>query len=201
MRKYTVAVAFAPLLGNAAQAQVNDATFRCQKVIKKAVEKFIDQTADAIEKCLMEVQRCNLDQQLSPADCKAQLLVVDKGKCAVGKLASDTNYFGTNSSQNHEPYSKALITKALGKLKEALRGCDLVNVNFAALNLAVPGEFDDFVDSLNLNPTGAACLAHKRVKVAVPNRDQLFDDINSQLDYENFPESLFAAHYLSANCK
>lgn len=187
------------LIGGTAEA-INEATFSCQKTIEKAVEKFIDQVADPIEKCLLAVQKCNLDTNADPATCKAKLLEAGKGKCVAGKLASDTDYFGDNASQNHDPNSKAAIDKALGKFKSTLAACDLATVDFATLGLLVPADFNDFVNSLITVPEGAACLAHSRIERTLPNMEAVLLDLGDELGNENFPDSIVNAIF-SADCR
>ena len=189
-------------LAGAADAQINDATFKCQKIIEKAVEKFVDGVADPIEKCLLAVQKCDLIDEDDPAGCKAKLLVPDKGACAVGKLASDNTYFNGNSAFHHDPNSAAMIDKKYGKFIDAVGKCDIPNVDFASLGLPTPANAFELTDALNMNPTGAACLAHKRVKVTLPNRDALVTDLTDEPDgVDNVPSGFLFALAGPGSCK
>lgn len=202
MRLQPVAILGLLILATSAQGQVSDVTLKCQKVIAKAVEKFVDKVADPIEKCLLAVQKCNT--KADPADveaCIGKLLVVGKGKCAVGKLAGNTLYYdyvgGTAAS--NDP-TQGSINKALGKFVSSLSKCDIPNVEFAYLGRPTPNDAFELADYLNRvrtfidpEPAGAACVAHKRVHASFPNVEDLLLIVGSHPDSGNFPNEVAGA--------
>jgi hypothetical protein len=191
IRLQPVAIVALLILATSAQAQVSDVTLKCQKTIKKATEKFIDKVADNIEKCLLEVQKCNTKDTPAEVDaCVGKLLVAGQGKCAVGKLAGDPKYYGTGSAAANDPQAGA-INRELGKFVASLGKCDLLNTNFADLNLAVPASATELADMLNGDPDnfesfGAACVGHKRVGATFKNRLALMSQLFN-IDGSNIP--------------
>lgn len=200
--KLTIVATVATLLfSQLATAQISKETFKCQNFIKKGAGKFADKVADNIEKCLMAVQKCNLKPTPAATDvCIGKLLVVDKGRCAVGKLAGDEVYYGNDSAANNDS-TQGVINKELGKFISTVAKCDFANVQFGNLGLADPGDALALVDQLNDFPNGAACTAHKRIKVTMPNRDDLFQQIVDHENFSNFPLSIVVAFTSSDNCR
>lgn len=185
-----------------AQAQVSKETLKCQKTIRVATRLFVNKVADNIENCLLKVQQCNTKHPADVDDCVAKLLVVGKGHCAVGKLAGDDRYWGGGSAVANDP-SQGAINKELDKLINKVSKCDFGSVDFTELGFSPePVDPYELVGQLNKNTTGAACLAHKRVKVTMPNRDALVTQINDHPDTGNFPFELAKALLLlSSTCK
>jgi len=191
------------IIGSIAQAQISKETYTCQKAIAKAVQKFADKVADRIESCLIAVQKCN---QKDPGDvdtCVGGLLVAGKGRCAVGKLSGDSNYFGKGSAAANDP-SQGLINRELDKFVKGLGKCDLNNTNFGDLNMGnfgafsnpVPANHFELADALNGDPdapgetAGAACLAHNRLRKTFPNFNNIVNQIGSHDSSTEFPEVL-----------
>lgn len=178
-------------------------TFTCHQTIVKAVAKFEDKVANAIESCLTEVQRCNLLIGQSNIDsCVGKLLIPGDGRCAVNKLGPGADYFGTGSATNAVDMSA--IGKAYGVfIKQLSAKCDpALPIDFAYLTLSnpAPTSVNEVAEALNTNPNGAACLAHKRVLRTIPSRDSLVLQLANHPDASNTPPGL-AAIILSANCK
>jgi hypothetical protein len=207
MKRYLGFCILAGLLtATPAKAQINAATFTCQQAAIKAVAKFEGKVASAIEKCLLEVVRCN--RQIGPAmdECLGSLLVLDKGKCARGKLGPTLSlYFGPSQvaflveNPDGSAIGKAVVAFAKG-LSKCAPG---LGVDYAALGFpnTSPTDVYEVADSLNGNPDGAACLAHKRVLRTIPTRDALMNQLGNHPDGGNLPAGVFDAFLADSLCK
>src|SRR5262245_14426584 len=177
-----------------AQVPVNSATFVCQQAAAKAVAKFEDKVAKAIEACLLAVTQCNL--QIGPANqqCVGKLLVLNAGKCAIGKLSADPSYYGVGSAAARDPLDKSAIGKAFNAFVKGLaaRCAPGLGVDYLALEFSntTPSTIEDVADSLNAPETGAACIGHKRVLATIPSRNTLVAQLRVHPDTLNAPFSL-----------
>jgi len=181
---------------NVNAAPVSTATYNCQVAVKTQVQKFIDTVSDSIELCLMEVLKCNKLATGPEVDtCVDKLLVANSGKCAVGKLGPAQDYYGDGAAAVVDPTDKSKIGRGFLKFNKGLSvKCPTDgSVDFAELNFSNPNPVNNFEvsDALNLIPEGAACLAHKRVLVSIPNRDALTIQLLLRPDGENVPLGVF----------
>ena len=187
-----------------AQVTVSSATFICQQAAAKAVEKFVDKTAKAIEACLLGVTKCNLQTGPANSTCVAQLLAPNSGKCAVGKLGPAGEYYGPSAPFVAANPDKSAIAKALVAFVKGLGNCAPgIGVDYSALQFSntSPADVLDVADSLNTIPDGAACLAHKRVQRTFPAAITLFNQLGNHPDGANMPAGVFAFLIPANPCK
>lgn len=152
----------------------------CGTTIEKASATFYKKVYKGVRACLLADQKCAGDQE-----CIAKLLVLDKGKCAIGKLDEGLEYFGGGSASQTSEEHTSKIGKSYYKFVEKIGGkCFLPGVDLSdgpdGLGYLDPTPTTKFELAERLNEgdlDGVACSAHDALETEIPNRDALATEL------------------------
>ena len=159
-------------------------TQKCQAAMGKLSLKFATQIVKGISRCFDEVLRCDRKADAAAHDeCIGRLLVVGRGKCAIGKLSLESPYMGPTSAATTTDGDRSVIGRAYFRFIEKLGPVCIgpaVDLSTAGTGLGLdpaPASKTTLAEALNSNVDGRgiACSAHKLLNDAYPLLDEIVD--------------------------
>ena len=179
--------------------QIGKDTAKCQAAVSKLSLKFATQIVKGISRCFDGVIKCDQSANATEHDeCIGKLLVLDRGRCAVGKLGGTFPYFGPTSSISVDALSKTTIGRAYFRFIDKLgHACiDLgVDLSITGTGLGLdptPAIQETLAEALNSNVDGrgVACSAHRLLNDAYPLLDEVVDILQAHPDIGNAAASV-----------
>lgn len=170
--------------------QIGKDSARCQATISKEVIRFSGQVVKGISRCFDGVLRCDQSSTAADADdCIGELLIENRGRCAIGALSTASPYVGVGSGAgalDGEGIDSSVIGRAAVRFVEKIgRKCISpdVDLTVSGTGLGVgAGPFTEATLSDALNGSvdrGVGCSAHRLLRDAYPLTDEIVDRIKA----------------------
>ena len=180
--------------------QIGEKTQKCQAAISKLSRKFAVQIVKGLSRCFDEVIRCDQTADAAAHDeCIGKLLIVPRGRCALGKLGGLFPHFGETSASSVDELSHHIIGRAYFRFIEKLEPiCTRpeVDLSLAGTGLGpdpTPPNKGKLAEALNsgIAGRGIACSAHRLLNDAYPMLDEIIDVLLAHPDIGDAASVIF----------
>jgi hypothetical protein len=197
--------------GNAS-AEQSPETAKCATAIVKESDKFQKNVYKKTRSCLIGIIKCEGEQV-----CNEKLLLIDegkaKGKCALGKLSEDYNFFGNSSSDDVLETHGSKIARAhykyIGKLTDkcsvpgvVFEGPDgIIDPTTNATFTFTPANAFALGDHINAESTqGAACKGIIQIRVEYPDFQNQIELLAGVSNLDNLAHAVIAVYDYNVLC-